>query len=148
MTIWNDFVKAYAAKNGITYGCAISKPELKEAYRKAHPKKTKKGPKKTISVQHENLEEAMPTEKTITKEITGPKNITISSKKTILSTIKELENRFDKSTDDQEKRRFGKDLVKLADLYNKGELTQDEEKALEKFGHKYNKFARELKAKK
>lgn len=34
MTRWTDFVKDYASENKISYGCALSKKECSEAYRK------------------------------------------------------------------------------------------------------------------
>jgi hypothetical protein len=34
MTRWTDFVKDYASDHKISYGCALSKKECSEAYRK------------------------------------------------------------------------------------------------------------------
>ena len=34
---WIEFVKDYASKHKLSYGCAISKPECKIAYRKKYP---------------------------------------------------------------------------------------------------------------
>jgi hypothetical protein len=46
-TRWNDFVKDYASKNNVAYGCAITKAEVKEAYKLAYPKnKVGRPPKK------------------------------------------------------------------------------------------------------
>jgi len=39
MTNWTDFIKEWASKHNISYGCAMSKPEMKEAYYKKYPKK-------------------------------------------------------------------------------------------------------------
>ena len=61
MTVWTDFVKKWAAKNGKTYGCAMSDPKLKEEYKQI------KGNKKVKGIE---LEEAMPNEP-------APKNLTI-----------------------------------------------------------------------
>ncbi len=41
MTIWTDFVKQYAAKNNMSYACALSDKKMKEEYYKKNPKKTK-----------------------------------------------------------------------------------------------------------
>jgi hypothetical protein len=35
---WNEYVKDYASKNNIAYGCAITKDEVKEGYKLAYPK--------------------------------------------------------------------------------------------------------------
>jgi hypothetical protein len=35
---WITFVKEFAAKNNITYGCALTKPELKTEYYDKYPK--------------------------------------------------------------------------------------------------------------
>lgn len=35
---WIEFVKKWASDNNLSYGCALSKPEMKEAYRKENPK--------------------------------------------------------------------------------------------------------------
>ena len=34
MTIWTDYVREWAAKNNLSYGCAISKPEIKVDYKR------------------------------------------------------------------------------------------------------------------
>lgn len=36
---WVTFVKEFAAKNNISYGCALGKPELKSQYYAKYPKK-------------------------------------------------------------------------------------------------------------
>ena len=36
---WITFVKSWAAKKGLSYGCALSQPQLKTDYRKAYPTK-------------------------------------------------------------------------------------------------------------
>ena len=36
---WVLFVKQWAEKKGISYGCALSQPQLKSDYRKAYPTK-------------------------------------------------------------------------------------------------------------
>jgi hypothetical protein len=35
---WTDFVKDFARRNDLTYGCAMSKPECKAEYKKKYPK--------------------------------------------------------------------------------------------------------------
>jgi hypothetical protein len=42
MTIWNDYVKEYAAKKGIAYMVAASDPKCKSAYEKSKEKTLKK----------------------------------------------------------------------------------------------------------
>lgn len=37
-TRWTEFVKEWANKNNLTYGCAMSKPECSSAYKKKYPK--------------------------------------------------------------------------------------------------------------
>jgi hypothetical protein len=36
---WIEFVKKWSKKKGMTYGCALSQPQLKIDYRKAYPTK-------------------------------------------------------------------------------------------------------------
>jgi hypothetical protein len=76
MNKWITFVKEWAAKNNLSYGCAISKQECKDAYRKANPLpvKGKKNLKKMETISHEELIEAFPD--------TTPKakNVTIKKK--------------------------------------------------------------------
>jgi hypothetical protein len=36
---WVEFVKKWSKKKGMTYGCALSQPQLKIDYRKAYPTK-------------------------------------------------------------------------------------------------------------
>jgi hypothetical protein len=38
MTVWTDFIKTWAAQHSMTYGCAMSDPKLKAAYRQKYPK--------------------------------------------------------------------------------------------------------------
>ena len=38
---WVEHVKAFAAKNNLSYACALSKPECKQSYQKYDPSKTK-----------------------------------------------------------------------------------------------------------
>lgn len=42
---WVDFVKQFAAKKGISYGCAMSDPEVKSGYAATKPAKVAKAPK-------------------------------------------------------------------------------------------------------
>jgi hypothetical protein len=51
---WIEFVKEFAAKNNITYGCALTKPELKTEYRSKYPKEEKA--KKSVKVVEEKEE--------------------------------------------------------------------------------------------
>jgi hypothetical protein len=51
---WIEFVKEFAVKNNITYGCALTKPELKTEYYDKYPKKGK-GEKEPVKVVEEDL---------------------------------------------------------------------------------------------
>jgi hypothetical protein len=54
MTVWTDFVKAFAAKNNLSYGCALSTPECRAEYALAYPKpppKEKKVTKKALRAE-------------------------------------------------------------------------------------------------
>ena len=42
MTSWTDFVKAFAAKKGISYGCALSDPAVSAGYAATKPPKAPK----------------------------------------------------------------------------------------------------------
>lgn len=42
MTVWTDFIKQWAQKHNVSYGCAMSNPDMKAAYYKAYPKTTGK----------------------------------------------------------------------------------------------------------
>jgi hypothetical protein len=42
---WVDYVKQFAAKKGISYGCALSDPEVKAGYAASKPAKVAKVPK-------------------------------------------------------------------------------------------------------
>lgn len=105
MNKWTTFVKEWAAKNNLSYGCAMTKPECKDEYRKANPKPikiTKKRQKRFLKakdVSYESLEEAIPTEvkkpinlkiKKLAKE-PPPKKVTVHRIK-----IKEKEYYIDK----------------------------------------------------
>mgnify|MGYP003121569642 CR=1 FL=1 len=59
MTRWTDFVKEYAKKNNITYGCALTNPEMKEQYYKKFPKKSKEEDKKQKKAEEEERQKKM-----------------------------------------------------------------------------------------
>lgn len=42
MSKWTDFVKDFARRNNMTYGCALSNPDCSKEYRDKNPKLTKK----------------------------------------------------------------------------------------------------------
>jgi hypothetical protein len=44
MTAWTDFVKAFAAKKGISYGCALSDPAVSAGYAATKPPAKAKKP--------------------------------------------------------------------------------------------------------
>lgn len=47
---WIEFVKKWASEHNTSYGCALTKPEMKEAYHKENPKKVKM-PKRVAKLQ-------------------------------------------------------------------------------------------------
>lgn len=76
---WIEFVKEWAKKNSISYGCALSNTDMKKEYYSKYPKKVKKGAKKfdASNVNVIDLEEAIPSGEPKSKNITikKPKNI-------------------------------------------------------------------------
>ncbi|NBP02739.1 MAG: hypothetical protein EBU90_21985 [Proteobacteria bacterium] len=52
---WITFVKKWAAKKGLSYGCALSQPQLKIDYRKAYPTKQQESFRQ--SVERGSMEE-------------------------------------------------------------------------------------------
>ena len=74
MTQWTDFVKEYAGKNNISYGCALSDKKVSEAYREKYPKKETKKQKllTTKLVMSEVLKQLPKKEETVVK-YTPPK---------------------------------------------------------------------------
>lgn len=63
---WVEFVKEFARKNNLSYGCALSKPECSAEYRKKYgtPKRKSKAKAKVEKEPVIELEEAMPKEMT------------------------------------------------------------------------------------
>jgi hypothetical protein len=59
MTRWTDFVKEYSNKNNITYGCALSNPEMREQYYKKFPKQSKETIRKQKKAEEEEKEKRM-----------------------------------------------------------------------------------------
>jgi hypothetical protein len=56
---WTDFVKDFARRNDLTYGCAMSKPECKAEYKKKYPKPlTKKQQKFREAIERGDMEDA------------------------------------------------------------------------------------------
>jgi hypothetical protein len=71
---WVMFVKEWAAKNGYSYGCALTKPEMREEYYVKHPKKmTKKQMAMSQPKLEPKLEPVKPLEKS--KKIKSKPNI-------------------------------------------------------------------------
>lgn len=48
MSVWTDFVKDFARRNSVSYGCALSMPECSIEYRKKHPKPVPKKKQKEL----------------------------------------------------------------------------------------------------
>mgnify|MGYP003137953608 CR=1 FL=1 len=59
MTRWTDFVKEYAQKNNISYGCALSDPEMKKQYYEKFPKKSKEQIRKEKKAEEDEREKVM-----------------------------------------------------------------------------------------
>lgn len=51
MTRWTDFIRQWASDHNITYGCALSQPEMKDAYWEKYPKKMTKKEQAKIDTQ-------------------------------------------------------------------------------------------------
>jgi len=52
MSNWTNFVKEFARKHNVSYGCAMAMPECSIEYKKLHPKKpTKKQSKKAVNTE-------------------------------------------------------------------------------------------------
>lgn len=59
MNKWIEHVKQFAAKNNMSYGCAISDQRCKDEYRKANPKTKAKTKAKTIPDKKEQFRESV-----------------------------------------------------------------------------------------
>lgn len=55
-TRWTEFVKEWASKNNLTYGCALSKPECSADYKKKYPKPLTKKQQKAKDTFRESVE--------------------------------------------------------------------------------------------
>lgn len=53
MSIWTDFVKEFAKREGTTYGCALSDPECSKEYRAM---KAKMGPQPKVAKKDRGYE--------------------------------------------------------------------------------------------
>jgi len=58
MTSWTDFIKAFAAKKGISYGCALSDPEASAGYKATKPPAKAKAPKSYKAMLKKGLPKA------------------------------------------------------------------------------------------
>ena len=67
MTTWTDFVKAFAAAKGISYGCALSDPAVSAGYAATKPPKKVKAPLSYAKVLKKGLPKApkAPTKKAL-----------------------------------------------------------------------------------
>ena len=73
---WVTFVKEWASKNGYSYGCALSKPEMREEYHNTYPKKmTKKQLAKSALVAMPEPIKPLATKKEKPKKIKSKPNI-------------------------------------------------------------------------
>jgi DNA-binding Xre family transcriptional regulator len=57
MTAWTDFVKEWAKKKGLSYGCALSKPECSAEYRKKNPTKKQEKEKEKEATEKMGMED-------------------------------------------------------------------------------------------
>jgi hypothetical protein len=74
---WVDHVKSFAAKNNLSYGCALSKPECKESYRAKYGVSKKLSKKQNIEMMGAEDFDA-PNMKLVVKEKKRkPKNLVI-----------------------------------------------------------------------
>jgi hypothetical protein len=73
MTIWTDFVKEYAAKNKMSYGAALSDPNIKTEYRAKNPAKESKPKPKAAEKPKEAEQAEMPPKVKVKKVKVGDK---------------------------------------------------------------------------
>jgi len=95
---WIEFVKKWSSDNNVSYGCALTKPEMKEAYHKANPKKVKM-PKRVAKLE----ESKPPTD--VKSKMTFP-NLKISPQKKKLIIEEDDDVDFLKSIDKKELKRI------------------------------------------
>lgn len=71
MTAWTDFIKAFAAKKGISYGCALSDPAASAGYKATKPPAKAKAPKSYKAMLKKGLpkEPKAPTKKALQKDL-------------------------------------------------------------------------------
>ena len=71
MTAWTDFVKAFAAKKGISYGCALSDPAVSAGYAATKSPKAPKAPKSYKAMLKKGLpkEPKAPTKKALKADL-------------------------------------------------------------------------------
>lgn len=117
---WIEFVKDFANRNNLSYGCALGNPKLKEEYR------IKYGSSKKISAKKE-------------KEAMSMEDINISLKSKYLDEMNNLRNKIINSKTKEEIKKNLKTLNKFNNLYSEGELTTEEESNLENIVEIYNK---------
>lgn len=113
---WTMFVREWASKNNMSYGCAMTKQECKDAYKKENPtpskstnrrKKIAKEEKKSVSevVREEvdnskivDLEEAIPTPTKLSIDRQTPTKLSVDRPKvTTMRGKKEVQNPRKKS---------------------------------------------------
>lgn len=97
MTAWTDFVKSYASKNGISYGCALSDKSISEAYRLKNPKKLTKAKAKKVSEEQATASSALIGLATKAKKlkIQDPQNLLYERLYSKASTEKDIKNRIE-----------------------------------------------------
>ena len=72
---WVEFIRKWSKDNDVSYGCALTMPQLKTDYYKEFPKKlTKKQRKEMKDTPFEALEEALPSTEAKSKNITIKKD--------------------------------------------------------------------------
>lgn len=137
---WIDFVKEYAAKNNISYGCAISKPECKELYKKKYgdrKKITQKKEKEMMGIEDIDVKQSPKIKKPSDEEIIKAINLPLTKmtvKKIILDGIPYYKNTNDGRLFDFEDRTLvglyknDKEYITNIDDY----IEEEEEKPKEK----------------
>lgn len=142
---WIEFVKDFAKKNNLSYGCALSEPKLKEQYRAKYGSSKKISSKKereTMSMEDVNIKEIPKSE----SELMGAEDINVGLKKQkYTKAINKLRDRIVNSKTKEELKKNSKILNQLNEKYSDGELTDEDETNFQNLVEMYNKSLRSFK---
>lgn len=85
MSRWIEFIRAYALKNNLSYGCAISQPNVAYEYHKKY-NTAKYQQMRKAGIESESFDEALPSEAQVKKPI----NLKIKQKKAEETDVEEI----------------------------------------------------------